>query len=261
MRAPTPMARRPSANSTQTSTAPHGLRGHLKQLLPRHALFAVHLVIHDLSSVPLVHGDFGVRWRFKSVQSAAAAGGGGHRLLDRMRGGSRSAIPSPASSITNVTTAPSMRSASSVWKGKGRAVERMETPDELGVVRPGADGILINVVDTSPDEASSHDSGRGHDDEDDGDPSPYFAPGTAASVSMTSLHAHLPVLNGESSDDGRGSTPYLPLQDHAVSWEQTVDVVVQMSISRDTHDLLPNELKLLVQQVPFYHHSLICAIS
>jgi hypothetical protein len=252
LRAPVPK-RAPSSQS-QTPGAAHGLRGHLKQLLPRHALFGVHIVIHDLSSVPLVHGDFGVRWRFKNVQSAPGGGGAGgsHRLLDRMRVGSRSAVPSPAASSTNVSTT---KGPSSIWKGKGRAVE---TPDEFGA-RLGADGILINVVDTTSDQGSNHARSIYRHDEDDeeDDHSPYFAPGTAASISTHSLHAHhLPTHPGEVSDEGRGSTSYIPLRDHAVKWEQTVDVVVQMNVSRDTNDLLQNELKLVVQQVWLIRRSL-----
>jgi hypothetical protein len=247
-----PPAPKRAPTSQPVTPGAHGLRGHLKQLLPRHTLFAVHLVIHDLSSVPLVHGDFGVRWRFKNVQSAPPGVGGvgsssSHRLLDRMRGGSRTSIPTPASSSLSVS---STKSTSSVWKGKGRAVERTETPGELGT-RPGAEGILINVVDATPDHESDHTrSLHRHEEEDDeDDSSPYFAPGTAASISTHSLHANLPAQNGESSDEGRGSTLYFPLRDHAVSWEQIVDVVVQMGVARDTNDLLQNEMKLVVQQV------------
>jgi hypothetical protein len=36
-------------------------------LLPRHALFQVRIHIHQLASVPLVHGEFGVRWKFKNT--------------------------------------------------------------------------------------------------------------------------------------------------------------------------------------------------
>lgn len=50
----------------------------------------------------------------------------------------------------------------------------------------------------------------------------------------------------------RGMTPYLKLQDHSVVWEHTLDVVVQMDVNRDTTDLLPNELKLVVMQVRFH---------
>jgi hypothetical protein len=140
------------------------------------------------------------------------------------------------------------RTASAAWKGKGRAVERVETPDEFGI-RPGADGVVINVVDTASIHSSTNHSHEGHEDEEDDEHSPYFAPGTAASVSTSSLHHHMPSHGGASSDEGRGQTLYLPLEEHSVHWAQTIDVVVQMSIARDTNELLPNELKMDVQQV------------
>jgi hypothetical protein len=261
----------PGSLASTVSNAPGGsgggLRGHLKHLLPRHSLFAVHVTIHELSSVPLVHGDFGVRWRFKNVQaggsSAAALGHGlgtgvggssSHRLLDRMRGGggaSRSAVSSPASSQANLSNLQAHKTASTNWKGKGRAVDRGESFEgDGGTIRLGMSGVLINVVDAPPDNDSVHgSSSRGHDDDDDDDPSPYFAPGTAASVSTTSLNMQFPAQAGESSEEGRGTTLYLPLQEHAVCWEQSVDVVIQMSVGRETHELFANELKLVVQQV------------
>src|ERR1700710_1262309 len=56
-----------------------GFRAQLAHLLPRHAVFLLRLTIHQLSSVPLVHGEFGVRWKFKGVTS-----GGG--LLGKVKG-------------------------------------------------------------------------------------------------------------------------------------------------------------------------------
>ncbi|KAJ7907083.1 hypothetical protein B0H13DRAFT_2332698 [Mycena leptocephala] len=56
-----------------TDPAPHptGLRPQLHHLLPRHALFHVRITIHQLSSVPLVHGKFGVRWREAHLKHGA----------------------------------------------------------------------------------------------------------------------------------------------------------------------------------------------
>ncbi|KAJ6625110.1 N-terminal C2 in EEIG1 and EHBP1 proteins-domain-containing protein [Mycena sp. CBHHK59/15] len=59
--APVPALSQPSAT---------GLRAQLKHLIPRHALFHVRITIHQLASVPLVHGEFGVRWKFKNVHNS-----------------------------------------------------------------------------------------------------------------------------------------------------------------------------------------------
>ncbi|EIW79571.1 hypothetical protein CONPUDRAFT_166319 [Coniophora puteana RWD-64-598 SS2] len=48
----------------------------LGQLLPKHALFLARVNIHQLSSVPLVSGEFGVRWRVKGVTNPSKAGFG-----------------------------------------------------------------------------------------------------------------------------------------------------------------------------------------
>ncbi|KAF8650914.1 hypothetical protein AX16_005039 [Volvariella volvacea WC 439] len=46
----------------------------------------------------------------------------------------------------------------------------------------------------------------------------------------------------------RGMTQFVPLKDHNVTWEHHLDIVVRLDIERDTHDLLPNELKLVIIQ-------------
>ncbi len=45
--------------------------------------------------------------------------------------------------------------------------------------------------------------------------------------------------------------PYLPLDEHNVKWSQTVNVTVQVAVNRETMDLLPSELKLVVEQVRY----------
>jgi hypothetical protein len=65
----------------------------------------------------------------------------------------------------------------------------------------------------------------------------------SASLSLASTTPH------DAYAHARGMTPYLKLQDHNVVWEHTLNVVVQMDVNRDTTDLLPNELKLVVMQV------------
>ncbi|KAJ7450802.1 hypothetical protein FB451DRAFT_1285179, partial [Mycena latifolia] len=52
----------------------------------------------------------------------------------------------------------------------------------------------------------------------------------------------------EESTSTRGQTPWLPLREHQVSWDQSLSAVVQMSIDRGTHRLLPHPLKLTVLQ-------------
>jgi len=50
----------------------------------------------------------------------------------------------------------------------------------------------------------------------------------------------------------KGQTPFEKLKDHSVSWEQTLDVVVQMGIGRETNELGDCEAKLVVMQVHWF---------
>ncbi|KAJ7178617.1 N-terminal C2 in EEIG1 and EHBP1 proteins-domain-containing protein [Mycena crocata] len=154
---------------------PTGLRAQLHHLLPRHALFHVRITIHQLASVPLVNGEFGVRWKFKNT----------HKL-----------------------------------KGKGKA--KAPEPEHDG------DGDSFGSADTSAEDAHTMGvpSSHGH---------------STPSSSMLGSEA-------EASTSARGQTPWLPLRDHSVSWDQPLSAVVQMSIERDTHRLLPHPFKLTVLQ-------------
>ena len=49
--------------------------------------------------------------------------------------------------------------------------------------------------------------------------------------------------------EARGMTPWARLQNYNVKFDYSVNVVVQMDVHRETGDLLPNELKLVVMQV------------
>ncbi|KAJ6577206.1 N-terminal C2 in EEIG1 and EHBP1 proteins-domain-containing protein [Mycena capillaripes] len=152
--------------------APTGLRAQLHHLLPRHALFHVRITIHQLASVPLVHGEFGARWKFKNTHK---------------------------------------------FKGKGKA--KAPEPEHDG------DGDSFGSADTSTEE-----------------PHTSVAPSNSHSASSSS------VLDAQASTSARGQTPWVPLRDHSVTWEQPLSAVVQMNIERDTHYLLPHPFKLTVVQ-------------
>ncbi|KAJ7127161.1 N-terminal C2 in EEIG1 and EHBP1 proteins-domain-containing protein [Mycena epipterygia] len=157
---------------------PTGLRAQLHHLLPRHALFHVRITIHQLASVPLVHGEFGVRWKFKNT----------HKV-----------------------------------KGKGKAKAAEAGPD--------GDDDSFGSADMSTEE-----------------PQTSGAPSSTASHSTSSANVLAPDDDSQASTSARGQTPWLPLRDHAVLWDQPLSAIVQMSIDRDTHRLLPHPFKLTVLQ-------------
>ncbi|KAJ7178170.1 N-terminal C2 in EEIG1 and EHBP1 proteins-domain-containing protein [Mycena filopes] len=173
-----------STPSPENVSSPTGLRAQLHHLLPRHALFQVRIHIHQLASVPLVNGEFGVKWQFKNTR--------------KIKGKSKSTGP-----------------------------------------EPDGDGDSFGSSDTSPEPASP-----AHHEQD---PHPHLLakPSRAQSASEST------VFGADDEQDvtsTRGQTPWLPLRDHSVSWDQPLSAVVQMSIDRDTHRLLPHPFKLKVMQ-------------
>lgn len=70
------------ASPTPTNPSQHtgGIRAHFAHLLPRHAVFTVTLTLHQLHNVPLVHGEFGLRWKIKGVTSHS-----GTSILDKVK--------------------------------------------------------------------------------------------------------------------------------------------------------------------------------
>jgi hypothetical protein len=58
---------------------------------------------------------------------------------------------------------------------------------------------------------------------------------------------HLSAIPVSSTPAG-GMSPYLKLKDHFVLWSQTVDPILKFDIDRETTQILPNPLKLVVIQ-------------
>jgi hypothetical protein len=204
------------------------------QLLPRHTLFHVRVKIHQLSSVPLVKGEFGVRWKFKKVKTRREKHDKGKGKADESHADTddeeehdygsiegsiddshSSHLPIPSLIISDGTST----SAASTRPASPNPYAQYLTSDWL----PPSSIAQSNSYATRPDS-----------------PSPSLSASTPHAA-----YAH-----------ARGMTPFLKLQDHSVVWEHTLNVVVRMDVDRDTTNLLPNELKLVVMQVciwTFYH--------
>ncbi|OSC96901.1 hypothetical protein PYCCODRAFT_1378199 [Trametes coccinea BRFM310] len=226
-----------TSTSSGASSAPpahhpsHGLRSQLGHLIPKHALFQVHLHIEQLSNLPLMSGEFAVRWKFKNVQS-------GSGLLAKMKGNR---------SWSGQSRNKAEQDASGTGTGTGTEDGEMEEEDEV-------DGESTHG---GPDDASYHDPpmGSAHGHHDPHHPQAY----DHAYPSSTSAHppsTPTPIINGHTSSstslqlrsEARGMTPWSKLQNYNVKWDHSVNVVVQMDVHRETGDLLPNELKLVVMQ-------------
>ncbi|KAI0356739.1 hypothetical protein OH77DRAFT_1422932 [Trametes cingulata] len=219
-----------TSTSSGASSAPahppsHGLRSQLGHLIPKHALFQVHLHIEQLSNLPLMSGEFAVRWKFKSVQ-------GGSGLLSKMKG-NRS-----WSGQSRGKGAARAQDVAGTGTGTGTEDGEMEEEEE--------EEVEGDSMHDGTDEASYHDAPRSAlTDESHHAFEPTHPPG-----------APTPIINGHSSSstslqlrsEARGMTPWAKLQSYNVKWDHSVNVVVQMDVHRETGDLLPNELKLVVMQ-------------
>ncbi|TBU21514.1 N-terminal C2 in EEIG1 and EHBP1 proteins-domain-containing protein [Dichomitus squalens] len=226
------------ASSSTPALASHGLRSQLGHLIPKHALFQVHLEIDQLSNVPLIKGEFGVRWKFKGVQS-------GSGLLGKMKGGTGT--------------------WSGHGKGKGRAAG---TGQGVGVTEEGElydedesahdsmhdtteDDLYADTAE-SPRSTHSHDAHHAFESLRGPDDSTPRVNGHSTSSRPTEHPApivrNLSAMSLQSRSEARGMTPWAQLQNYNVKWNHSVNVVVQMDVHRETGDLLPNELKLVVMQ-------------
>lgn len=196
--------------------------------------------------MPLVHGEFGVKWKFKNVHSMSKPGllrrgrpsrAGGHEQQDdgdangddEDDGDYEDGEGEVNSAEISFEDSSSFSVPSVVVSGhdtKSLATSSSGSTHTSAVSNPYAEYLLSDLLHTSTSQPAM--------------PSVPSNP-----PSSTSLSASTPV---ESYAPARGLTPYLKLKEHSVTWEQTVDVVVQMAIERDSRNLLPSDLKLVVVQ-------------
>ncbi|KAL1737723.1 hypothetical protein HDZ31DRAFT_70866, partial [Schizophyllum fasciatum] len=119
---PSPLSQSSSSSGSGGSTNGGGLRAHLNHLLPRHTQLHVNVQIHQLSSVPLVSGEFACRWKLKGVQSNPAGKG----LLKK---------PHPDGKHGHHSQRSRSKSRPPQEKGKAREMERdlAPSPDDASI--------------------------------------------------------------------------------------------------------------------------------
>jgi len=180
-----------------------------------------------------VSGEFGVRWKFKGVHTPTGQKSG---LLDRVKA----------------------RAEKRSDKGK---VRQDSTEDGHVVTRQNV-GALSSIgnhsgTQTSVSARSSHTDNSQHLSAGWGSNS-Y----SVSTNSSTTTIAPTPVstnsdfsslLNSSSAINGsttpaRGMTPFLKLKDHSVVWSHTLDTILKFDIDRETSQIMPNPLKLVVMQ-------------
>jgi hypothetical protein len=205
-----------SSSTVSTHSAGPSLRSHLFNILPKHALFKVKLQIHQISNVPLLGGDFAVKWRFRNVQSP---GGNHNGLLSKMK----------ANSSTATMTL------------KGKTKDYFPDNEDPPITQSGYPWTGESSTGRgTPDSSSSPDY-----------PSPVGTKSSSSSfsvISPTGTASLTPAMPGMHSD-GRGITAWTELSDHTATWDHHVALVIRMDVDRETLDLHASELKLTVLQV------------
>ncbi|KAG2159266.1 N-terminal C2 in EEIG1 and EHBP1 proteins-domain-containing protein [Suillus bovinus] len=237
---PDPRPKSPIRPASPTHTS---FRAQLAHLLPRHAIFLLRLTIHQLSSVPFVNGEFEVRWKFKGVTS-----GGG--LLGKVKSNRKG----------RVTASPT--------SAKGKEKEKL---NECEVDPPNPDADAQSITNSNSSHSHSHDlsipsvvvSSNTH-------VSPASTSDTRTTLSSSSRSQHVPPqylsadwLPQSTPPDpspslakslpnayapAKGHTMFEQLKEHSVVWEHTLDVMVQMGITRETNQLGCCEAKFVVMQ-------------
>lgn len=244
---------RPDKKRANSDPPGHGLRSQLQNLLPRHALFHARVQVHQLSSVPLVHGEFAARWKFKNVQSQTGLfkrakkkrrgthedeKGKGREIDEADSFGSGDPPIDRSSSSNSIPEELNPNIPSVVISGYTSAMTaQSKSPFLNSSLHP--DFSRTNSSAQSYSSTNSHSSSSAH-------LAPSLNLSSLASVSPPTPST--PSTTVENYSTARGITPFYKLKDHAVIWEHNLDVVVKMDVDRETAELLPSEFKVVIMQ-------------
>ncbi|KAG6810437.1 hypothetical protein H0H92_011856 [Tricholoma furcatifolium] len=204
-----------------TAQPPSGFRAQLNHLLPRHAFFHVHIHIHRITNIPLVSGEFAIKWKFKNAHGLPGAKSGsgllgGFKAKRRARKEGRL-----RADITDATELGTLLDVNS---------QRTNSLDGHASVWSGAS----STTSSSSSSASS---------------SAPKSTNTRTTSSSASSAPALPPSIAPPTTPAHGQTPFLRLKDHAVAWEHTLSILIRMDVDRDPQSMLLScPLKLTVLQ-------------
>ena len=221
-----------------------GIRAQIGHLLPHHANFRARIQIHQISSVPFVSGEFGVRWKFKGVQSSSTPKKG---LLGRVKA-----------------------KAKANDKGKGMEFDAELLPstgkrDVFPITPILAHPASVELPPTNrsaplssvaTDHTSSHVPSSQSSLTASSQPTLHWADSSSSFNPATVNASHVTMVSDStiteslpiSSTHRRGTTPFLKLKEHSVIWSHTLDTLLKFDIDRETSQIQPNPLKLVVMQ-------------
>lgn len=209
---------------TNYSRDPHprtgALRAQLDSIIHRHsrAEFHVHLLIHELSAVPFLDGDFGVKWKFRGVVNSKSLNSDSSKRKGKER--EHPSSPWHASGDTErVQTQP----------GPSRSPNLLFTSPLSASPTHSTISLPSSASSSGPSHAAGSSSSHSYptpsiDSEPDPDPGPHPHPAPeTTSPRTTHFHSH-----------DRGITPFIPLRDHKIKFEHSVDVILQMYIDHSS---------------------------
>lgn len=251
---PLPSTPRPTSPTPTQHTG--RIRAHLAHLLPRHAAFTLTLTLHQLHNVPLVHGEFGLKWKIKGVTSHS-----GNGILDKVKARKAKAkLDEPPSiakgSDTDNASLFDAASASDAHSVANSSLHDHATSRTQPVSIPA---VVVSANHPSPPSVARSFSGT----------SSIASVGSASSSASVGRFIHNPpgylspdwsrhsahdTETGDSStklySPAKGITSFVKLKEHSVVWEKTLKFVIQMSVGRDNGELGDCLAKFIVMQVP-----------
>ncbi|KAF8336263.1 N-terminal C2 in EEIG1 and EHBP1 proteins-domain-containing protein [Cantharellus anzutake] len=199
------------------STNHHPIRAHLRSLIPSHrrAFFRARVIVHELINIPLVSGEFALKWRFQRAQPVhpdylSAA------LKDKIKDNEQ--LSSVGTIEDNSSEQDSLAESTKASSGSSGASSPLE----------------------------KHPAKSFHSDIPSY--SQYLAPEVASSVTNNPSEDILEVPD-TCTTAPRGVTKFCPLLlDHTVEYNHRIDVNLDITVDKESSDLHPSEFKLTVLQ-------------
>ncbi|KAG2076282.1 hypothetical protein BDR04DRAFT_1090263 [Suillus decipiens] len=250
-KSPTQSHPRPASPSTH----PSGFRAQLAHLLPRHAIFLLRLTIHQLNSVPLVNGEFEVRWKFKG----ATSGGG---LLGKVKNkamGSSTPNGSASSAKGKEKQKPSESEGDAANANDASDVQSITNSNSSHSHDPSIPSVVVSAnthvlslpststTRTSTPTTSSSSSSSPHSRPHHVPPQ-YLSADWLPQSAPQDLSPSLAKSPPNAYSPAKGHTLFEQLKEHSVVWEHTLDLMVQMGIGKETNELGGCEAKFIIMQ-------------
>ncbi|KAH7906184.1 hypothetical protein BJ138DRAFT_1163222 [Hygrophoropsis aurantiaca] len=238
--------------TTTTNARPSSSRGVLSQLKlrPRQtAVFAVRLTIHDVAAVPLVHGEFAVRWKIEHHRPARRVVSGGNSNIDKDKHGDNTERSSYIDHGDHDDGYDRNNDADDYGGGIDNNSTDTHSNSNSAALAIFVSPPTFNTTDISAASKAHADSVLGRCSTESAPVNGHTEfPHTAAEAPPGNLKGHT------ESAPAKGQTEWAVLKDHTAAWEHTLEFIVHVSVNRDKGSgdggtLAPCDAKFVVMQV------------